>query len=332
MMKKIAIAAGFLFACLFGWSQNDPEVVIWECQGKIQYIASGETKPIKLRNGMVIPNSGTLKVKKNASVELLNGLKVVELKSAGQFELSNLFNESSASETKGMGGSFFAMVSNSLVTNPPPTSSGTKKGMGDNTLPPPTTSGTKKGMGSATTNPPPTSSGTKKGMGDKSNNVAPVFPLKGNLTPQTVTFSWLSDGTSPTKWAFQISQPQMLGPIVELETMETSVQQNLGSDSFKVGESYSWNVSAVGDPSREVANYEFKIESATKEAELLNPLKAAPEYQSANAIQKLLMEAHVMEQEGFVYRANELYDKAWKMDTKDLMVRKLYYSFWVRQL
>ncbi|MDX1940278.1 MAG: hypothetical protein SFU99_06985, partial [Saprospiraceae bacterium] len=302
-------------------------------QGKVSYIAPGETKPIKLRSGIVIPKSGILNLKKNASVELLNGLKVVELKSPGKFEVANLFSGSDAMEVKGMGGSFFAMVNTSLVTNPPPTSSGTKKGMGSTTLPPPpTSSGTKKGMGSTATNPPPTSSGTKKGMGNNNENAEPIFPIKGNITPKTLMFAWLSDAATPTKWAFQISQPQMLSPVVELETMETSSQQNLSGETFKVGETYNWVVSAVGDPAREVANYEFKIESATKEAELLNPLKAAAEYQSANAVQKLLMEAHVMEQEGFVYRANELYNQAWKVNPDDFLVRKLYYSFWVRQL
>lgn len=330
MMKKIAIAAGFLFACLLGWSQNDPEIVVWECQGKVSYIASDGTKPVKLKSGMVIPRSGSIQVKPNARVQLLDKSKMIQFNTAGQMTFEQEFENSKATEITGLAGRFFEMVHNVLVLNPPPIADNGRKGMGTSS-PPATSSEGKKGMGSGTANPPPTSSEGKKGMGTK-NKRASVFPLKGKLTPQVVKFAWLPDAASATKWAFQITQPQLLNPLVELETLETTVQQNLGGDQFKIGETYTWTVHAAADPSREVANYTFKIESANEEAAALGQLNGIAEYQNANALQKILMEAYVLEQAGFVYRANEWYDKALKMSPNDLLVLKLYYAFWLRQL
>jgi hypothetical protein len=343
-MKKITLLT-ILFFSLFSLlqAQEGPQMVVMECQGKIQYYApGGKSKPLNVIPGMLIAPEGTLKMKKGSSMQVLRGLSVVSVEAAGKVAVQDALPAGRQGSRFGFGADFLSMVSETMNEaagppaaltgrkgaggddTPPPTS--TRKGAGGDDTPPPTS--TRKGAGGDDT-PPPTS--TKKGMGYGLTMLNWNFPVKGKMyVTEPITFSWEGYTKTEGPWLFTIVADKGGQVTYQAEMQEPYVTLNTVQAKMNIGNAYSWRISPVGRPNELLRAFRFSLEQEMAEKGILEAVQMEPEYETAGAVQKLLWEAYASEEAGFLIKADRLYKEAIRQQPENWLAVQLYAAFWGR--
>ncbi|MFZ2898729.1 MAG: hypothetical protein WA004_08915 [Saprospiraceae bacterium] len=328
-MKKITLLT-ILFFSLFSLlqAQEGPQMVVMECQGKIQYYApGGKSKPVNVIPGMLIAPEGTLKMKKGASMQVLKGLSVVSVEVAGKAAVQDALPAGRQGSRFGFGADFFSMVSETMneAAGPPAALTG-KKGAGGDDTPPPTS--TRKGAGGDDT-PPPTS--TKKGMGYGMSMLNWNFPVKGKMhVTEPITFSWEGYTKMEGPWLFTIVAEKGEQVTYQAEMQEPYVTLNTVQAKVNIGNAYSWRISPAGRPNQLLKAYRFSLEQEMAEKGILEAVEMEPEYETAGAVQKLLWEAYASEEAGFLVKADKLYKEAIRQQPDNWLAVQLYAAFWGR--
>lgn len=343
-MKKTTLLTILLFSFFsLLQAQEGPQMVVMECQGKIQYYApGGKSKPVNVVPGSLIAPEGALKMKKGASMRVLNGLSIANIEIAGKSAVQETLPAVRQGSRFGFGADFLAMVSETMNEaaappaaltgkkgaggddTPPPTS--TKKGAGGDDTPPPTS--TKKGAGGDDT-PPPTS--TKKGMGYGLSMLNWNFPVKGKMyVTEPITFSWEGYTKVEGPLLFTIVADKGEQVTYQAEMQEPFVTLNTVQAKLNIGNAYSWRISPVGRPNEILKAYRFSLEQEMAEKGILEAVEMEPEYQDAGTVQKLLWEAYASEEAGFLVKADRLYKEAIRQEPGNWLAVQLYAAFWGR--
>lgn len=328
-MKKITLlTVPFLFLFSLLQAQEGPQMVVMECQGKIQYYApGGKSKPVNVIPGLLIAPEGIIKMKKGASLQVQTGLSVAIVENAGKASVQDMLSGGRQGSRFGIGADFLTLVSETMneAAGPPAALTG-KKGAGGDDLPPPTSM--KKGAGGDDP-PPPTS--MKKGLGYGITMLNWNFPVKGKMhVTEPITFSWEGYTKTEGPLLFTIVADKGGQVTYQAEIQEPFVTLNTVQAKLNIGNAYSWRISPVGRPNEILKAYRFSLEQEMAEKGILEAVETEPEYQTAGPVQKLLWEAYASEEAGFLVRADRLYKEAIRQEPDNYLAVQLYAAFWGR--
>ena len=186
------------------------------------------------------------------------------------------------------------------------------------------------------------SSGGVKGFAGGEYGISLKHPVAGNIPAGPVSFEWFSAGDS-TLYDFQIIDFQTEGLVFKALLRDTAFQLDLGKLAIEPARKYYWVVqrkrlgemvlgfTLADDPSSRSAKTEFVVNNQDKKDELVLELENSAEFQQNGPVDRLLMKAQLLEENQYVYEANQALAEALKQNPGSPLVKRVYGAFLVRQ-
>lgn len=172
--------------------------------------------------------------------------------------------------------------------------------------------------------------GPDSGWGTKQDNIVPIFPYEGLVTPARTDFSW-SPFPDAGHYEFKLVDASAGQPIHQENTADTTISIDLEALGITPGANYQWTVTPARDPSKASTVAGFTGGTAAKAVENLDRVAELEDYRSGGPVTRLLMEAIALEADKWYYLAYEKYREGLKEHPDNLLLRRSYATFLYRQ-
>ncbi len=174
----------------------------------------------------------------------------------------------------------------------------------------------------------------KDGWGDKTGSGKDGWGKKDIMTRSSCPGGNYVEGSNDLSWELLKSTKTYTFVIEDMEHNIVYTTQVKGQEyaldskiaNLKVGTKYAWY---VHHPTKKEVSTPvfFSIVSKEMEDKTLKSIQSADIYKKSNADIRLLMEAHQMEEEGFLLSAQSKYKKAMVMSPKNSLAKMMYSLF-----
>lgn len=164
-----------------------------------------------------------------------------------------------------------------------------------------------------------------KGWGDK-DSLLFKNPFEGKILLQPITFRWTSIPGN-TSYHLIVYQSSQESPILSAIVANSSFSIDPSQLDIKTGETCYAQVMLANDNKTASKVISFTFVSAKEEEMALATLIKDKEYNNCNAIQKILLEAFELDSQNFKSSAAMRYQKAMKMDSKNVIASQIYVAF-----
>lgn len=308
-MKWLLVFVILLFS-LPTFAQAD--VVVINSKGKIWYQNTAQSAKKSLVPGQKIKAIGALLLDPGSQITLLSKGKTYRLSESGKHDLDLLIP--SESENKmGFGSRFWSFLTDGLIN------SDNQKSLDQYH---------KQHMSVA---------GGVKGFTGAERALNSLLPTYGKLVPGIIDFQWTAIEKGNVIYQFDITEVAGNTLIYRALYQTATVQVDLRRLALRDQQNYHWQVRVLDKktksqidsiPPSEAFAFQFVLDPAPPIATALDEVDG---YEEANEFDQSWMEAIAMEQEGFPYMAYRRYLKLKLANPNDLLIKKLFASFLVRQ-
>ncbi len=306
----------FTVFMLFGFSSKaqNSSILVLNVKGQVDYLKDQSSTKERLLPGMKISGSGALELKEEARVNLLYNGKRIQLDKQGAYDIKTLIEKNDKALSMSFAGRFWDFVNDGL-SHSDDTESLNKY---------------EERLLAVT--------GGVQGFAMGESRAQTIMPATGYIGANIVTFNWHSIKTPAVFYQFKIYLVEQEELVFQAITRDTSLTLDFSQLVFHPNNSYEWqietesqNKSEAGE--NEVEKSDFRTFEYMPNIDELIAEKTAKieEYADADAFEKKWMEAIVMEQEGFIYDAYNRYNDLRLQSPENLLVKKLFASFLVRQ-
>ncbi|PHN07834.1 DUF928 domain-containing protein [Flavilitoribacter nigricans] len=288
-------------------AQNDQVPVVYSITGKVKYAASENAKLEKIQPGTELAPGGTLKIYPGATVGIFYDEEYAVVNTSGEQNVAaitgnvSLFRENDLAEL--MSGQvdealnpYFQVRSGFAEAGDPP--------------------------------PPPPSKLEKDGHGNKEYEIIRLQPTGGKVSGSELGFSWKLDDPERKLKKFRFTLRSSDDEVLWQQEVK-GFDLDLNSTDYRLenGKTYKWQVSALEDPELNTPNISFVYAAPAELSELQRSLRSSGMYQTGDPAAKMLMEASVLEQAGFLAEAYDRLATAARKNKKNQLAQLLYESF-----
>ncbi|GJM32083.1 MAG: hypothetical protein DHS20C18_10840 [Saprospiraceae bacterium] len=293
-------------------AQKGDSPMVMYVDGEVWY-EGVNASPARVYTGTQLGTNGQIILKNKAAVEIIYKEKFVKLNKAGKHDLSKLFGTTTSNMNFVQ--RFSNFVSNGLDQ------SASEKQLEKSYL---------KNQNNA--------QGNIRGFTDS--GLAGIMPIGGNISPETTEFYW-PDAGAGVHYEFQIIDSLSEEMIFMALSKATKLSIDLGGLYLKAGKTYYWEAYHVREKAgagliqnenseEKSPRIYFKI-TPDKQQAILEMLKQEAAYQeTASKPQQSLMEAMQLEEAGFLYAADQTYQKAMHQDKENPLLKRNYAAFLAR--
>ncbi len=309
---KINVFAVFVFLLIgFSLKAQQSTVIVVSVKGQIEYSKDNSIAKERLIPGDKIANSGTIFLPKEAKVDLLYNGKLTSFEKEGTYNLNSVFGKKDNSSNLGFARRFWNFISEGLY------SSDDKDALneyGEQIL---------------------AVEGGVQGFSLEESTTQIIMPADGKIGIDIVTFQWHRSKNSPAFYHFNIYHSEKETLVFKAITRDTSITLDFSQLVFLSEESYDWFVEEEGEEIEdgEQTKSELKTFQYIPNANetIIRKAEKVSDYKKAGNFEKKWMEAVVMEQEDFIYDAYCRYNDLRTQEPDNLLVKKLFATFLVRQ-
>jgi len=316
--RILTLLAFFLFQAIQLCSQGASTFIVMNVSGNVSYAERPGAGQRGLLPGQTLETEAVLYLSSGASVRLLHDGNSYSLTEAGNYPVRSLAGKRSATSTSFLK-RFVSYVYDGIINTSGPDE-------------------IEKYHEKYLTS----SSGGVKGFAGGEYGIAINSPVTGNVPAGLVEFGWFSAGDSAI-YDFQIADFQTEGLIFKALLRDTVFEADLGKLALEPSRKYYWVVQkkqlgemAIGfsladDPSLRSPKTEFIVKDPGKKEELVRSLENEPGFLEAGAVDQMLMTAHALEENRYMYEAGQVLGKAREQSHGDPVVDRIYGAFLVRQ-
>ncbi len=254
-----------------------PVVTALKIKGKVKYAKPGTKKYKKIKEGAILDKKGKVKLKKKAVLTLMGDGKTSKLNSKGKHALANL------NMTDGVDDDFLNFLNAASGFGGP-------------------------GGGKAKRD---TTGGGASGAGDGDALIG-NSPPGGNVTAKKTSFLW--SGKNITGFTVNIYDSNDINalPIFTKKATTNTTSIDLSTiEGIKMDVPYYWEVQKNGTDQFS-SKIEITLVEATKADDILNQLRNTETYNAAAGWEKALRSAYVLQTNGLLHDAYNIYQKAMK--------------------
>ncbi len=312
-MKINFIPIFFFLTLSFSITAQESSIIVLNLNGQIEYLIDQSDTVERLFPGMKVSDSGALNLKKGAKVNLLYNGKLIQLDEEGVYELKTLTEKNDKALSMSFAGRFWDFVSVGLSQTD------------DNE----TLNDYSKQLLAVT--------GGVQGYAEEGLSIQTIMPADGNIGAEIVTFNWYHSTKADVYYLFKIYQAEEEQLVFQASIRDTSITLDFTQLVFHPNEVYQWSVEMQewekdGEGKEMVKsdskNFEYFLnvdEIIVQKAEKIS------DYKKADDFEKKWMQAIVMEQENFIYDAYNRYLSLRSQHPENLLIKKLFAAFLVRQ-
>lgn len=299
-MKKLAL---LIISCLFAFTSitaQEDMIVVLSCKGDATYAASDERESQAIVPGLTIPIAGNIFINKDAQVKLIVNQKAVLLSGNGRYKVQDIYD---ANTKKSM--SFSSRFWKFVTAGMSPSSKKTDLSQYH-----------KQYM---------SIHGGIKGYAPNSDGLKLTTPIYGNIAASTINVAWEHQDQLES---YEVNVYDQNRTTIVHEIVEN---YNMGIDisHFEPNTQYTLEIKSIGDGQQSNTVSSF-IYNPSGKTETIKRLDYLSEYDT-QADEKLWMEAIVLEMEEYYYDAYILFDQLFKASPDNLLIKKSYANFLVRQ-
>lgn len=261
--------------------------VVSDVSGKVTYKENGTEMPVKA--GTVLKEGATVTIPDGGSVTLAKDEMSLVVNKKGNYQVASMIKNV---KEKGKVSRFARMAY-------------AAKGYGDTT---------------ASKKPP-----TGKNWGGKDSLI--IFPpINGKIPLKPIKISWTSS-TSKSLYKLSIFQKSLESPVFSATLSNTFFIFDPNQFAITPNNPCFVQVWLINDVESASKVTSFTFVPNEYEESVLQLLKNDSEYNESNAINKLLIEANQLDENGFKLSAAERYKMALAMDNTNILATKMYSSF-----
>ncbi|THH39778.1 hypothetical protein [Neolewinella litorea] len=295
---------------LFAGSQESAVPLVLFARGEVTYSAP-EKRPINVYTGTYLAGPGQITVAEGAGVEIGHRNCYIRIEDPGTYALTDL-----------------------LAKEPPATGflkrfiEFVRRGFDQ--------SATDQDLERAYLSNQGNSQGNVEGFGDA--GLAGLKPFGGTLCPEPTPFTWPAAAADAT-YRVRIVDSLTDASLLSVVTKDTSVLVDLGALDLRDGGRYFWEVfpqpgapARLGRPSASATGVRIRFTYREMPCEeVLADLRQTPFYRdSTTQEQRQLLEVMVLEEEGYLYAADRLYQESIRQSTDAYPLRRNYAAFLAR--
>lgn len=313
-MKQFILTGLFIVLSTVAiWAQQTDVPVAMYVEGEVWYENGGARS--RVYTGTKLSTTGQLTLSKNSAIELIHNEKFVKLNKAGKHDLTALVGG-------GQSGDNFVKRFSNFVSN------GLDQSASNKNL----EQSYQKNQGNAR--------GNIRGYTDA--GLAGLLPIGGNLSPALTTFTW-PEGRAGGYYEFQIVDSLSDELVLLALSDKSSWPVDLRRLHMEAGRTYFWEVyyrkAATAEPTslggsndeEKTPRLSFRV-VPNRQQMLIDEVRKEAVYRDASGpAQKLMIEAMVLEDGGFLYAADELYRKGLTAEANNLLLKRSYAAFLARQ-
>ena len=308
-MKLYSLAVFIFLFTNVSTKAQEAAIIVLNVKGHIEYMKDQSGAKERLLPGKKISSAGALNLKGESKVSLLHNGKHIQLDQAGAYDLKTLIDKNDKGLSMSFAGRFWDFVNEGLSQSD---NSDELNGYNEKLL--------------------AVTGGVSGYAIDDEMSLQTIMPSTGNIGAQIVTFNWHSSKNKPASYQFKIYHVDADELVFKAITRDTSITLDFSQLAYQSETSYEWNVEAE-DAEKELMKSELKTFEYYPKAEELfaQKTKKLPDYKNADDFEKKWMEAIVMEQENFNFDAYIRYKNLSIQNPENLLIKKLFASFLVRQ-
>jgi hypothetical protein len=308
-MKWFSLLMTLLFSpCLFAQA----DVVVISSKGKIWHQTNTSDSKNNLFPGQKIKATGSVLLDDDSQVTLLSSGKTYRLFNSGKHDLALLI-PSQPENKMGFASRFWSFLTDGLIN------SDNQKSLDQYHKQHMSVAGGVKGFA---------------GAGEALNSILPTY---GKLVPGIIEFQWNPVKSETVIYQFDLTDVASNTLIYRALYRPSLVELDLRPLALNDQNQYIWRIRAL-DKNTNLSIDSIDVSEAFDFQFVLDPdpiIAAALEnvegYNEADEISRSWMEAIAMEQEGFLYMAYRRYLKLRLIHPDDLLIKKLFAGFLVRQ-
>ncbi len=316
MKINILITLSLLFLSSLVIAQENPVMVI-SSKGKIVYFPPPPATPINLLPGMKIDAEGLVRLEEGTQIRLLNHGHTFHFKEKGDFDLGLLIAKKK-NKTIGFATKFWGFINEGLIN------ADSVKSLDEYH---------QEFMSSI---------GAVRGFATSNSAIQANYLTSENIGPSEATFRWSGTLPEDAVYQFSIYHTDTEQMVYHALCKKPFVQIDFKNIFFFPGSTYYWQVRVLSHKESEDSNIQpylpeiksekvnFQFIENTKKI-VSKKISRIEGYAEADEKTQQWMEAIILEQEHFYYDAFIIYENLYKKNPDDLLIKKLFSTFLIRQ-
>ncbi len=316
MMRTICTVMLVLAVQLLA-AQNYDAATAFMVEGEISYIPESGEAATALKTGELLNAKGIIRLEDNARLGLSSRDQYLFLNEAGTYKIADLRKDLSRLKEN----DYSAFLRNNITEATHPYFKTVKvSSFGF------ASTGGVETSESGGTKPPVKKE--KDGHGNSAYQLVRLRPTGGLVAGKKVLFLWkrLDENTALGSSKLEILNEE--GEVIfQKNTQKTSLKINASKIGLENNTDYRWKVSAEKDPEIRSLEVPFRYQAEETQTTLLKDLYETDMYKASDRTARLMLEACLLENKGYLAAAFDRLVKASKRDTDNQLAQLLYKAF-----